>query len=436
MIIENQVIEQPVRDLPPERPAEPTQPSNWPLADHPGRFNATLVPLLRRFAWRIAGVGLLTLAPIGIWRVIAIRAKPQVAAIAHAQTVAAAKISRQDLFNEETVPAEFRPYLEAELHAKVSGYVREMKVDFGDRVKAGQLLATLEVPELRDELHSAMATEQKAEADYTNAHLIFMRLMAVNKDHPNLVAQQDLDTAEAKDLSTAAAIAACKADVAKYNTLMEYTRITAPFDGVITKRYADPGTLIQSGTASDTQSLPLVRISDNYRLRLDFPVSVKYVKDIHVGDPVEVRVESLGGKEIKGIITRTTDRIEAQTRTMITEIEVPNPNLELVPGMYAKVVLKVERRPHALAVPIEAVPAGLQSSAKEVVPASQESSVYVINGKREIEERSVTLGLETPTCYEVLAGLNEGDLVLIGRRSMVNPGQKVEPMLKPLSVQP
>jgi RND family efflux transporter MFP subunit len=316
-----------------------------------------------------------------------------------------------------TIPAEFRPYEEVELHAKVSGFVREMKVDFGDRVKAGQLLATLEVPELQDELHNAIATEQKAEADYTNAHLIYMRLAAVNKEHPNLVAQQDLDTADAKDRTTAAAIAATKADVGKYNTLVAYTFITAPFDGVITKRYADPGALIQAGTTSDTQSLPLVRVSDNYRLRLDFFVSQRYVKDTHVGDTVEVRVESQGGKTFTGAITRTTERVEELTRKLTTEIEVPNPNLELVPGTYAEVVLKVESHPHALAIPAEAVPPG------------QQSSVYLINDQHQIEVRPVTLGLETPNSYEVLAGLKEGDLVLVGSRSQVKPGQTVEPKL-------
>ncbi len=128
------------------------------------------------------------------------------------------------------------------------------------------------MPELHDELDSARAAEQKAEADYTNANLIYTRLLAVNKDHPNLVAQQDLDTAQANNLTTAAAIAAAKAEVEKYRTLVSYTQITAPFDGVVTHRYADPGALIQAGTSSDKQSLPLVRVSDNYRLRLDFPV--------------------------------------------------------------------------------------------------------------------------------------------------------------------
>ena len=152
--------------------------------------------------------------------------------------------------------------------------------------KSSQLLATLEVPELHDQLHNAIAMQQRAEADYTNAHLIYQRLQQVNQEHPNLVAQQDLDTAEAKDGTAAAAIAAAKADVEKYQTLVNYTQITAPFDGVVTHRYADPGALIQAGTGSDTQALPLVRVSDNYHLRLDFPVSVKYVKDIHPGQSV------------------------------------------------------------------------------------------------------------------------------------------------------
>jgi len=402
-------------------PLEPQPPAGSPIPEPPARpprpFSSRIATPFRRLDWRIVGIVVLAITSIAVWRAITAHAKPQVTPAAHALAVPVARVTRENLYNEVTIPAEFRPYVEVELHAKVSGFVREMKVDFGDRVKAGQLLATLEVPELQDELHSAIATEHKAEADYTNAHLIYRRLSAVNKEHPNLVAQQDLDTAEAKDLTTAAAIAATKADVGKYNTLVAYTFITAPFDGVITKRYADPGALIQAGTTSDTQSLPLVRVSDNYRLRLDFFVSQKYVKDTHVGDPVEVRVESMGGKPFTGIITRTTERAEEQTRKMTVEIEVPNPNLELVPGTYAEVVLKVEGHPRALAIPVEAVPVG------------QQSSVYLINDQRQIEVRPVTLGLETPNRYEVLAGLKEGDLVLVGRRSQVKPGQTVEPKL-------
>ena len=332
-------------------------------------------------------------------------------------TAGVAAVTREDLAKEVTMAAEFRPYAEVSLHAKVSGYVSKMNVDFGDKVKAGQLMATIEVPELSDQLNSAQAAQQKAEADYANAHLVYSRLLSVNKDHPNLVAQQDLDTAQASDLATAAAIAAAKAEVEKYKTMVSYTQITAPFDGVVTHRYADPGTLIQAGTASDTQALPLVRVSDNYHLRLDFPVTVDYVKDIQLGDPVAVRVDSLNGKTFTGKISRFTRQVDDNTRTMITEIEVPNPTLELMPGMYANVVLKVEKHLQALAVPTE------------TVSGEKTPTVYVVNPDHQIEERAVKLGLETPDRFEVLAGLHEGDLVVVGNRAGFQAGEKVEPKL-------
>jgi RND family efflux transporter MFP subunit len=329
--------------------------------------------------------------------------------------VAVARVAREDLSRQVTYPAEFRPYVEVVLHAKVSGYVKQMRVDFGDKVKAGELLATIEVPELNDQLNSALAALEKAEADYTNANLIYSRLQAVNRAHPNLVAEQDLDTAAANSQMADAAIAAARAEVGRYRTLVSYTRITAPFDGVVTRRYADPGALIQAGTSSDTQSLPLVRVSDNYLLRLDFPVDVDFVQDVHVGDPVQVRVESLGGKTFSGTISRFTSDIDDNTRKMITEIEVPNPDLEIDPGMYCTVGLTVEKHTNALAIPIQAVVAG------------QTPTVFALNQDNQIEVRPVQLGLETPDKYEVLSGLKEGDMVVIGNHSEIQNGEKVEP---------
>ena len=381
------------------------------------RFNLGR-PHGRGLKWLVAAGLVLVLAIISIplWRGATVHAKPTTPQLP-ALPVAVARVTREDLYNEVTIPAEFRPYLKVELHAKVSGYVDQINVDIGDEVKTGQLLARLEVPELRDELARAKAAEKRADADYKDAHLVYTRLLAVDKAHPNLVAQQELDAAEAKDGTTEAAIVGAKAEVGRDETLLAYTRITAPFDGVITHRYADPGSLIQAGTASDTQSMPLVCLSDNYRLRLDFPVSVAYVKDVRLGDQVEVRVESLKGKPFPGIISRFTQKVDEDTRTMITEIEVPNPKLELVPGMYATVVLKVKQRPQTLAIPTEAI------------STEKKPSVYVINSNHEIEERPVTLGLETPTKYEIVAGLKEGDLVMIGSRSQVKLGQKVETKL-------
>jgi RND family efflux transporter MFP subunit len=394
---------------PPDKPVRPTGVSARQVLQR-------LPGIIRKANWRIIAVFVLAAIAIPVWRALEAHAKsePTRSPAAPALAVPVCRVTREDLYIQVPVVAEFRPYQEVELHAKVSGYVSQMNVDFGDRVKAGQPLATLEVPELNAQLANAIAAERRAEAEYRAAATNYTRLAAVVKDNPNLVAQQDLDNAEAKDGTAEAGVAAAKAEVERYQTLVGYTHITAPFGGVITRRFVDPGALIQAGTASETQSLPLVRVSDNYHLRLDFPVEVKYVKDVHVGDPVDVRVESLGDRSFKGTITRSSLRVNQDTRTMTTEIEVPNPNLDLVPGMYARVMLPVERRPQALTIPIESVPPG------------QTSSVYVVNDRNEVEERPVRLGLDTPTKYEVLDGLKEGQMVITGRFSEVHPGQKVE----------
>lgn len=394
----------------------PTQEPDQATGTTAPKASKPLLGILRQVDWRIIGVLLLALIAIPVWRAIEPRANSgslQNPASTEVLTVPVSEVTRQDLYIQVPIVAEFRPYEEVELHAKVSGYVSQMNVDFGDRVKAGQSLATLEVPELLAQLTNAVAVERRAEAEYRASHTNYIRLAKVVKDNPNLVAQQDLDNAEAKDGTTEAAVAAGKAEVERYRTLVGYTHITAPFAGVITHRYVDPGALIQAGTASETQSLPLVRVSDNYRLRLDFPVEVKYVKDVHVGDTVDVLVESLGDRRFKGTITRASLRVSEATRTMTTEIEVANPDLDLVPGMYARVMLPLERHSQALAVPIDAVPPG------------RTKSVYLVNDKNEIEERPVTLGIDTPSRFEVIAGLKEGEKVLTGRFSEVRPGQKV-----------
>lgn len=376
----------------------------------------SFAPISHKRRWSlgvlIAAAALILIVLLRAWQGRA----PRAATAAPVPVVEVARVDREDLFKEITVPAEFRPYTEVELHAKVSGYVKEMKVDIGDRVKAGELLAVLEVPELHDDFDHAVANEQREQAAYRDAHLGYTRLVAVNKDRPNLIAQQDLDTAEARDATAQGALEEAKADVEKYQTMVSYTRIVAPFDGVITKRYADPGSLIQAGTTSDTQAMPLVRVSDNMLLRLDFPVSVDYVHDIHLQTPLQVRVESLGARVLTGKIARLSDKVDDSTRTMIAEMEVPNPSLEVVPGMYASVVLKIDEHPHALAIPIEALPAG-------------GGSVLLVNSSGKIEERAVKLGLETQTRYEVLGGLKVGDLVVTGNRGQLVAGQKVEPRI-------
>lgn len=188
-----------------------------------------------------------------------------------------------------------------------------------------------------------------------------------------------------------------------------------PFTGVITKRYADPGSLIQAGTSSG--ALPVVRLSQNDRLRAVFPVSMSFVSRIQVGDPVDVRIDALD-RTLHGRVARFSRKVETATRTMDAEVDLPNADLSLVPGIYATAILKAGHRKDVLLVPIAAVEREKEGG-----------SLYVIDKDHKIEERKATLGLETASMIEVTKGLSENEVIFIGSRSQVKPGQVVEPKI-------
>jgi RND family efflux transporter MFP subunit len=353
--------------------------------------------------------------------------------------------------------AEFRPFQEVEIMAKVSGYVKEIRVDVGDRVKIGELLATLEIPEMVDDRNRAKAAIdrssaevaraqddiKRAESSHDIAHLSYHRLFDVSQKRPGLVAQQEIDDAHSKDLVAEAQVAAAKsglaaavqqvdvnkADLSRVNTLENYTRVTAPFTGVITKRYADTGSMIQAGTASQTQAMPLVRLSENSLLRLTLPVPESVVPAIHVGQQVDVKVPSLN-RTFPGKVARFSDKLQLSTRTMETEVDVQNPSLILIPGMYAEVDLTLDHKANALAIPLSAVDSGSdRASAEQAVKSANTGRVMAISPDQRIEVRQVTIGIETANLAEILSGLMEGDLVVIGNRASLQAGQQVQPKL-------
>ena len=315
------------------------------------------------------------------------------------------------LVQEARFYAEFRPYQEVELHARVSGYLDKMLVDFGQQVKSNQLLVTIEVPELKDQLASAEATQQEMQAAYAASHLEYQRISTAAESRPGLIAQQQIDDLRARDLKDEQAIADARAKADQLRTMLAYTQITAPFAGEITWRYVDPGALIQAGTASTSGSLPLLRLSQNDLLRLDFPVSISFVPDVREGTPVEIQVEGFA-QPISGKVTRITGRVDESTRTMTAEVEVPNPDLKLVPGMYATVTVQVEQRPQVLAVPPEAIERGAQPS-------------VLVVANQTVEERPVRLGRKRPRRVESAGGLNANEQVIISGRGLVHPGDRV-----------
>jgi len=349
-----------------------------------------------------------------------------------------------------TVAGEFQPYQEVELHAKVSGYIRKINVDIGDRVKSGQVIATLEVPELsaqvagsqaevrhsQSEIARAQSGVALAEANYVSVHAAFTRLSEASKRRPGLVAEQELDDSRARDLDAQAKINVAKsaleatkeqlgvsqADNQRVQSLKDYSVVTAPFTGVITMRYADVGSLIQAGTASNTQSMPVVKVAQSDLLRLRMPVPEEDVPFIKVGGDVSIKLQATG-KTFTGKIIRFTRELTTSTRTMLAEVDVPNPDLALSTGMTAQTSIVLKAQKNVLTVPAGAVLKG-----------DSQASVLVVDADNKVQKVPVTLGIQSPDRIEITQGLSEHQSVIVSGQTNYEPGQVVRPQLSTISM--
>jgi RND family efflux transporter MFP subunit len=358
-------------------------------------------------------------------------------------SVGVVKIGRKSLGRTLTLSSELVPFQEIDVYAKESGYIKDLPVDYGTHVQKGQLIATLEIPELQSQLRQddaaiSNASEQithakneldRVEAQHKVMQLQFDRLNGVAKSKPGLVAQQEVDDSEGRALASAAqveasrsnlqsaqsALAAAKAKREHDQDLFDYAKITAPFAGVVTQRFANFGALVQAGTSSSTQAMPIVRLSEDDRFRLVIPVPETYVKYIHIGDPVSVKVSSLD-RTFPGKIARFAVDVREDTRTMHTEVDVENPQRVLLPGLYADATIQLEHKPDAVSIPLQAVDHSAAGTTADVIDVSSK-----------IDVRSVVLGIQTSTDAEVLSGLKEGDLVVVSDRSSLKAGESVQP---------
>jgi RND family efflux transporter MFP subunit len=361
-----------------------------------------------------------------------------------------ARVTRQNLSSTLTVAGQFQPYQQVDLHAKVSGYIRHINVDIGDRVRAGQVIATLEVPELNAQLVGAQAEVRHSQSEIARAksevagaesshaalHDAYVRLAQAAKQRPGLIAQQELDDALAKDQNSEARINVAKAALAateeqlgvsnadkqRLQALSDYSVVTAPFSGVITKRYADTGSLIQAGTASNTQAMPIVQLAQSDVLRLRMPVPEEDVPYIQDGGTVQVKVQATG-KTFTGKVVRFARALDPATRTMITEVDVANPTLELSPGMYAEAVISLQQRNNVLTVPIQAV-----------VQSGSQSYVLALDANHRVRRQVVTLGVQGADKAEITSGLTEGQVVIVSAQANYQAGQQVRPTFETVSM--
>jgi RND family efflux transporter MFP subunit len=400
--------------------------------------------------WMVVA-GLVTVAIVAVW-IWSSRSRSDAegdesaAAGANAEGVvpaAVTRVVRRDLGSTLTISGAFKPFQDVDIHAKVAGYIRAIYVDVGSHVKTGQTLAVLEVPELAAQLSGTEAAVQtaaeqirRAQGDLTRAqssqaavHSAYARLKQAADSQAGLVAQQEVDDSQAKDLAGAAQVQSAEAELSaakhqmesaqanqkEYAALAEYTHITAPFDGVITNRYEDTGALVAAGTSNSTQSTPVVRLAEISVLRLVLPIPESIAGQIRLGQPIKVHVQALD-QDFVGKVSRFADSLNQQTRTMETEVDFQNKDGKLLPGMYVQADVSHNEKKNVLTVPVEAVR-----------QRGDSGTVLVVDAQNLVEEKHVKLGQTDGTRIEIVSGVNEGERAIVGHLAEYRVGQKVLP---------
>jgi RND family efflux transporter MFP subunit len=334
--------------------------------------------------------------------------------------------------------ATLEAFEEADLFARVSGYLSEVRVDIGDHVKEGQILAVIDVPEMEQELAEAVAQldarrwsleTARRQVDHNKADLAlqevtFKRQATLNKTRVTSdqaldeirakaeIARADLRLAEANRDLVAAQVVLATATVEKTKALLAYSKIVAPFDGIVAQRLVNRGDLVQAPTASRTTPLFKVQRIDTIRVFFDVPEAE--APRVRVGDPVFVKPFGLDGTQFTGTVTRFAFRLDPETRNMRTEIDLPNPGERLYPGTYAEVSLEMDRRPNVLTIPASAVGADANGT-----------FVYTVRGDH-IERLPIQTGLSDNGRVEVAGGLPEEAAVVMTAKSAPPAGTTVQ----------
>jgi membrane fusion protein (multidrug efflux system) len=304
--------------------------------------------------------------------------------------------ARGDIIRYVTLPGTIRANQQATLYAKVAGYLKSLTVDKGDRVKAGESLGEVEVPELLADFAKYKAEVKVAEIDY-------QRVSAAQKKAPDLVMPQSIDEAKGRwDIA--------KANLQRTQTLLGYAKITAPFSGIVTARFVDPGAFIPSATSgSAAQTAAIVTLADFDIARAQVCVPEVEASHAQVGQPVKFTVEGLPGKSFSAKISRLSYALDDATKTMLIEADVPNPDLALRPGMYATVKVGMEKHENALLIPVDAL-----------VMEKANAFAFVVDGGK-AKKTAIQIGFNDGAKVEVVSGLTGSEaVILVGKTSLAD----------------
>jgi membrane fusion protein (multidrug efflux system) len=316
------------------------------------------------------------------------------------------------LATELLLPASLQPLQEASIYARTDGYLSQLLVDLGDRVTAGQPLAIIDAPEVDQALNQARAALEQAQANLELARSSAARWKGLGAEHA--VPQQEIDEKQAAFAARHADVAAAGANVSRLTQLKSYQTISAPFDGVISARNLDAGALISSGSSGRE----LFRLAQTKTLRVYINVPQTYFRSLQTGAEVDVLLNEFPGRVFEGKVTRIAGALDAVTRTLVTEIQIPNDNGEILAGMFGQVRLKLRASTPPLVIPSNAVMLG-----------SAGPTVATVDTAQKIHLARVKLGRDFGTQVEVTDGINQGDHVVSNPSDALTEGLSVEPLM-------
>jgi RND family efflux transporter MFP subunit len=345
----------------------------------------------------------------------------------------------QDGQNEISLPASMQAIQEAPIYARVDGYLKIRGVDIGDHLKAGAVMAEIEAPEIDQQLaqvqaalaHAvaalaqAKASQKQAETRMELAKVTVERWKQLvvkgvvskqdgdDKQGTYDAAVADYDAAAANVTASAADIAAQKANVARMEQMRSFEKVVAPFDGVVTARNVDPGTLITAGSASDKREL--FRMAKEGELRIFVNVPQSYSSAIHEGETAVIRVNEFQGRQFPGKIIRTSDSLDPSSRTLLTEIHIPNPTHLLRPGMFSSVMFTLDRTAKTILAP-----------ASIMLFDSGGTRVAIVKPDQTLHFQKVTPGRDYGSTIELLSGVNPGDRAVVNPSDELAEGMKVD----------
>lgn len=390
----------------------------------------------RRWLLLVVPIALLLLFFVGYWPRHAAKQKLVAQTSAAQQSLPKVKVApavAADGGRSLSLPGTLVGHEQALVNARATGYVRRYLVDIGDRVKAGDVLAVLDTPELDQQLLAARSTVvlKKAALDQAIANLDYARVTATREDAllaEALSSKQTNDLAHAQVKVWEANVAAAKADVGAAEAfvgqllqLVSFGRVVAPFDGRITQRNIDVGSLVSAGTASATTGgQPLFRIEANNPIRVYLQIPQAFALSVKEGQKASVAVRQLEGRTFDGNITRSAGSIDPLSRTLNVEIDVPNPKSELLPGMFVDVTIAV-----AVAHRVVRVPSGA------VIADAHGVHVATVDGNGQVHLVAVVRGVDNGSQVDLIDGLKGGEQVISTPGGDVKDGMRVEAVTGP-----